>query len=146
MMLTGVWNESVKLGRVAPSMLLQETDPPRPPCVPGLKIGLCDLLGKNDNVFVNSMQNSNTITMITDTVNALDIDLGTLSIKAKHNWSNVDGFIGKSRMAGVSSAHPIPVDGGHVEILLEIPEGPGGGKEQYVDFVKVLQADGGVSR
>ena len=60
MMPTGFYNNSMKLGTVAPNMLFDETVPPRPPCPANApKYPSCNVNAPNDNTFVNTVRLGN---------------------------------------------------------------------------------------
>jgi len=98
MMDTQFYNESVKLGSVAASVLFKETSPPRN------FSGFQNMGGPNDNVFVNTYQLGGQFRAVTDSSLVLDFDAETLQMGGKVKWQDkMDSFALPS-----SSAHPLP--------------------------------------
>lgn len=119
MMRSGFYNESVKLDRVAPGVLFAETEPKRPCHVPW-----CNVKGPNDNVMVNTVEDSGIFSATTDAPTLVDFDLETLTLQGKHVWARSDvdkpGFDHKPMLG---SAHPVrrPGDGLRVGLEIEPP-------------------------
>ena len=119
MMPSGFYNESLKLQRVAPGVLFAETEPKRPCHVPW-----CNVEGPNDNVVVNTIEDSGVFSVTTDSPTLIDFDLETLKLHGKHEWEHSDvdtaGFDHKSMLG---SAHPVrrPGDGLRVGLDIEPP-------------------------
>merc|ERR1711907_371266 len=78
MMLTGFYNTSMKEGTIAPGMLFDETEPPRPPCnvsdPSAPKYPSCNVKAPNDNTFVNTIKLGQEYLTITDSVYADHVD------------------------------------------------------------------------
>lgn len=99
MMGTAFYNKSVELNKVAPSVLFTETQPPRN------WSGVQNMLGPNDNVFVNTYKMSDKYRAVTDSVVALELDPLHLFIEGLITWK--DHLTPQLSMA-LSSAHPVP--------------------------------------
>jgi len=98
MMNTGFYTESMKMNKVAPSMLFMKTSPPRD------ETGfMANARGPNDNTFVNSYELDGEYRMITDAQNQLTFDPMTLNITGKVKWEDsLDNLV-----LPLGSAHPL---------------------------------------
>lgn len=141
---TKFWNESVKLGRPAPTMLFGETKPPRPSCIGG--IAACDVLGANDNTYVNSMRNGKDDTLLTDAPIKLSVDIDKMHVTGTHKESGMKDHRFHFGLGG--SAHPVRVDGGHIEMIVSGNPLPKflGDHSTYTSFVKLSDEDGGAKQ
>jgi len=138
-MLTKFWNQSVQTQAVAPGMLFAETDPPRPTCP--IYDPLCDDLGGNDNTAVNTVQVGDETLEITDSALATNVDWHSLQVVGAHKF--VDKYTSFAHVLTTGSAHPVAVEGGYIALVAEMPLGLG---SNYVDFVKMSNADNGLTR
>lgn len=99
---TGFYNYSVSRGSVAPSMLFQETTPPRN------FSGLRNMNGANDNVFVNTYTlgdpaDPNYFRCTTDSQKLVEFNPDTLAMHVETSWNDhIDTGI------ALGSAHPLP--------------------------------------
>lgn len=123
MLQSGFYNESIKRGSIAPGFFFAETVPPREPCPP--LVPMCNMLGPNDNNFVNSVYLGDQLTMISDTVKSLDYDLESMTVTGLHKWS--DHSQPMMHEGALMSAHPVRYDTGSYEIISEMPMMPGNG-------------------
>jgi carotenoid cleavage dioxygenase-like enzyme len=101
MMDTGFYNDSLKAGKIAPSLMFAETIPKRN------YSGIQNLAGPNDNVFVNTYSlglpgNRSNFRCVTDSQMQLEFDPLTLkTVGTRIKWND--------KMAGldIGSAHPL---------------------------------------
>jgi len=104
MMDTEFYNESIRLGKVAPSNLFYETDPPR-----GYS-GMKNIAGPIDNVFVNTYRlgaKPNTIyRAITDAQSGLEFDPSSLHMVSNITWKDRLDKPGPPLVYMSGSAHP----------------------------------------
>jgi len=150
MMLTGFYNQSHEMGTVAPSMLFDETSPPRQPCnvtePKHSKYPSCNVDAPNDNTFVNAIKLGDEYLTITDSVYADHIDPINAQVLGKWNWTDKVGHF--LHMGALASAHPLRRDGWYSDsdmIMLQIDTSPlprgvpfvGG----YVDVLNVSNKD-----
>jgi len=102
MMDTGFYNASLSAGKVGPSLLFAETDPPR-----GYG-AMTNMQGPNDNVFVNTYQMADVFRAVTDSETSLEFDPHTLAMIGKTKWSDQDDEIPAPIMFTSGSAHQLP--------------------------------------
>jgi beta,beta-carotene 9',10'-dioxygenase len=101
MMSTKFWNESVAKGVVAPSLLFYETVPSRKEFFPTLE----NMMGANDNSYVNTLNMGGVYMGITDTNFAVEFDPVSLAVHADVKWRDV---LDTEAMISLGSAHPLP--------------------------------------
>jgi carotenoid cleavage dioxygenase-like enzyme len=138
-MLTKFWNQSVQANEVAPSMLFSDTEPPRRAC-PILE-PMCDALGGNDNVMINSVRVGNRDLELTDAATATNVDWHSLSVLGAHTFKDTD--VKFEHVLTTGSAHPIRVEDGYVAFVHEMPLAVG---HHYLDLVKISDSDNGLTR
>lgn len=89
MMLTGFYNNSHEMKAVAPAMLFDETDPPRPPCNVSepthKKYPSCNVDAPNDNTFVNTIKLGDEYLTLTDNVTPDHVDPWNAQVVGMHS-------------------------------------------------------------
>lgn len=98
MMRTGFYNNSLNAGTIAPDLLFYETEPPRSCFNP-----LCNIMGPNDNTFVNTFMHDGQLVSVTDSAVMLNLDPVSLNVTGLREWKDT-GIQGKVPIIG--SAHP----------------------------------------
>lgn len=98
---TGFYNESVQRNTIGRGLLFFETDPPRkcPVYDP-----VCNIMGANDNTFVNTFKVGGKLLSNTDGPAMLELDPQSMAVKGLHKWN--DKLQGQVCYSG--SAHPLP--------------------------------------
>lgn len=98
MMDTGFYNASQKMGKIAPTMLFEDTVPPTQ--YPGYR----NVFGANDNVFVNTYEVAGIFRAVTDSQVVLEFDPTTLAMNGpKIKWQDKLKY-----GMGIGSAHGLP--------------------------------------
>eukprot|EP00413_Alexandrium_margalefii_P007376 CAMPEP_0204529334 /NCGR_PEP_ID=MMETSP0661-20131031/10008_1 /ASSEMBLY_ACC=CAM_ASM_000606 /TAXON_ID=109239 /ORGANISM="Alexandrium margalefi, Strain AMGDE01CS-322" /LENGTH=531 /DNA_ID=CAMNT_0051535351 /DNA_START=41 /DNA_END=1636 /DNA_ORIENTATION=+ len=143
---TRIYEKSVKEGRPCASLLFEETKPSRPSC----GMPMCNVLGPNDNNWVNVVPLDGEALLMTDSPQMLTMDPGSLQIAGAKPWADdhnsgmgqpMPSWMLGMHAAVMGSAHPLQIPGTQtwVEVLGEMPEGLGR------NWVDVYTFDGSVS-
>jgi len=99
---TGFYNQSIEAGTIALGILFEETTPPRSCPNP-----MCNLMGANDNVFVNTIEIDGHFFVLTDTPQWVEMDADSMGIVDVWAWNESDSVVQNFHMGMLGSAHPL---------------------------------------
>lgn len=129
---TSISRTAAEMGHV-PGMLFEESIPHRPSCP--MTDMMCESNVLVDNNWVNVIEISGKVVMLSDTPHMLEMDLDTLDVVGNLEWSDDTPsgtgpnptWASPLHAVASGSAHPVPFTNSNtwVDVVTEVMEGPG---------------------